>query len=448
MGGFSLEKFFYRVAPFLRRPFSAILMSGEDLDCSRYCMAFWDPIVVIRSKNGKAFLEIEGGKEELGVWDAFSYMDDLIDEVSKRSPDIEPLIGGFVGYMAYELKNAIERLPQGSRDHLGLPDMLFFFPSKVAIFDKVTGTLRFFRWGPSFTMEEVETHSEKEVKLGPYNFGPIKSDFSRERYIAAVGRVREYIRNGDVYQVNLSQRFYAPFLGDPLSLFYTLFLSRPAPFYAYINAYDHHIVSTSMERFLWSDGKVIETRPIKGTRPRGRTKEEDEAFKKDLMSSPKDDAELSMIVDLLRNDLGRICVPGTIRAREHKRVETYSYVHHLVSIVEGEILPEKRTFKDIVRATFPGGSITGCPKIRAMEIIDELEPLVRHVYTGSIGYLGIHRRMDLNIAIRTLVIKGRSCYYGTGGGVVYDSDPEAEYQETISKAEVFFKAAGDGERIS
>ncbi len=281
----------------------------------------------------------------------------------------------------------------------------------------------------------------KEYKLRSYSFGSIKSNFSKKEYIEAIETIREYIKKGDVYQVNMSQRFCANFEGDALSLFFKLFCIRPAPFYAYVNAGDHFIVSTSMERFLFSDGITIETRPIKGTRPRGKTPEQDHLYKKDLLTNPKDDAELSMIVDLLRNDLGKICVPGTVRVREHKRIETYTYVHHLVSIVEGKLVQHENMFSNIINATFPGGSITGCPKIRAMEIIDELEPNVRHIYTGSIGYFGVHRKMDLSIAIRTLIIKDQMSYYGAGGGIVYDSDPEAEYEETINKAEVFFKAA-------
>jgi para-aminobenzoate synthetase component 1 len=192
-----------------------------------------------------------------------------------------------------------------------------------------------------------------------------------------------------------------------------------------------------MERFLYRRGTTIETRPIKGTRPRGKTPEEDERLRLELQSSPKDDAELSMIVDLLRNDLGRICRPRSIRVAEHKRLETYQNVHHLISIVTGE-LRDDVTYGKILAATFPGGSITGCPKIRAMEIIDELEPHVRHVYTGSIGYLGWHGNMDLNIAIRTALVHRKRCYFSVGGGIVYDSNEEDEYQETLHKARTLF----------
>jgi para-aminobenzoate synthetase component 1 len=266
----------------------------------------------------------------------------------------------------------------------------------------------------------------------------MQSNFTEDDYLAAVSRVRDYIRRGDVYQVNLSQRFQFSLKGDPFRLWKSLFDINPAPFYAYINAGDHRILSTSMERFLFRKDRFIETRPIKGTRGRGRTRQEDETLAADLLSSPKDDAELSMIVDLMRNDLGRICSPGTVRVCEHKRLETYRNVHHLISIVTGALRPGTSP-GDIIRATFPGGSITGCPKIRSMEIIDEMEPNVRHVYTGAIGYIGWHDNLDLNVAIRTAIIKDETCYFSVGGGIVYDSVKEDEYQETLDKGRTLFE---------
>ena len=193
-----------------------------------------------------------------------------------------------------------------------------------------------------------------------------------------------------------------------------------------------------MERFLFRQGDYLETRPIKGTRPRGRTPEEDEAYRRELADSLKDDAELSMIVDLLRNDLGKVCRARSVNVKEHKRLEAYQNVYHLVSIVTG-MLMEGTSHVDILRATFPGGSITGCPKIRAMEIIDELEPTVRHVYTGAMGYLGLHRNMDLNVAIRTAIVANGWGHFSVGGGVVYDSDEEEEYEETLHKGRTLFR---------
>jgi aminodeoxychorismate synthase component I len=282
---------------------------------------------------------------------------------------------------------------------------------------------------PAITTQDFGTASIK--------VGPLASNFTHADYLAAVRRVRHYIREGDVYQVNLSQRFQFAFEGRPFALWEHLYALNPAPFYAFVQAGDHQVLSTSMERFLLRRGSTIETRPIKGTRKRGRTAEEDEELRRELQTSPKDDAELSMIVDLLRNDLGRICRPRTVRVDEHKRLESYQNVHHLISIVTGE-LRDGLTHGEMLRATFPGGSITGCPKVRAMEIIDELEPHVRHVYTGAIGYLGWHGNADLNIAIRTALVHQENCYFSVGGGIVYDSDEEDEYQETLHKARTLF----------
>jgi para-aminobenzoate synthetase component 1 len=198
-----------------------------------------------------------------------------------------------------------------------------------------------------------------------------------------------------------------------------------------------------MERFLYRCGDYLETRPIKGTRPRGRTPEEDAALRRELAASFKDDAELSMIVDLLRNDLGKVCAPRTVQVKEHKRLEAYQNVYHLVSIVTGQLRPEVSQV-DILKATFPGGSITGCPKIRAMEIIDELEPHVRHVYCGAIGYLGLHQNLDLNVAIRTAIISRGRGHFAVGGGVVYDSREEDEYEETLHKGRTLFRVIEEG----
>ncbi|HAA04792.1 MAG TPA: aminodeoxychorismate/anthranilate synthase component I, partial [Syntrophobacteraceae bacterium] len=260
-----------------------------------------------------------------------------------------------------------------------LPDIFLFFPTQMLSHDRSNGTLHHVglaggRGNP------IPTPIPKPA----LRLGPLTSNFSHDAYIEAVKRVRRYIRAGDVYQVNLSQRFRFPFEGSPFTLWEHLYALNPAPFYAFIQAGDHQILSTSMERFLLRQGATIETRPIKGTRKRGKTPEEDQELRRQLSTSPKDDAELSMIVDLLRNDLGRICRGRTVRVAEHKRLESYQNVHHLISIVTGE-LRDGISHGDMLRGTFPGGSITGCPKVRAMEIIDELEPHVRHVYTGSIG---------------------------------------------------------------
>jgi para-aminobenzoate synthetase component 1 len=267
----------------------------------------------------------------------------------------------------------------------------------------------------------------------------LKSNFSCEEYLKAVERAKEYILAGDIFQVNLSQRFEADLTIPPYELYRRLRRINPAPFASYLNFAGVSVVSASPERFLKLQGDWVETRPIKGTRPRGKSAEEDRALAQELLSSIKDRAENVMIVDLERNDLGRVCRYGTVRVVELAILETYPTVFHLTSTVRGRLCPDK-TRIDLLKATFPGGSITGAPKVRAMEIIDELEPTRRSVYTGSIGYLSFSGEMDLNIVIRTFLVKEGKAYFQVGGGIVYDSEPEAEYEETLDKAKALFQA--------
>jgi para-aminobenzoate synthetase component 1 len=255
----------------------------------------------------------------------------------------------------------------------------------------------------------------------------------------AVDQIKEYIASGHIYQANLSQRFQMDFTGNAFNLFNSLFQNNPAPFFSFINAGDYQIISTSPERFLYRNNKYIETRPIKGTRPRGTTPSKDKALGKELLHSKKDDAELSMIVDLLRNDFGKVCHAGSVRVSQHKMLESYKNVFHLVSIVQG-VLADNKDSVDLIEACFPGGSITGCPKIRSMEIIDELESTRRHIYTGSIGYISFHNTMDLSIAIRTATVYNQRITFSVGGGVVYDSDPKDEFNETLHKGQTLMKA--------
>lgn len=446
------HEFLRCVRPYASKPLSAVLLSGGQPPVegeSRYSIAAWDPLLLFEAKGNRCFLRKPGNTVQVNA-NSLDVLDDVLGALQPDFPlELPPFCGGALGYFAYELKNSIERLPQTARDDLNLPDILLLWPSRIMIHDRLSGKLH----ALALAMDGKE---ERGTAAGPFHSntgfrtpsgpgpceetgpGALRSNFSREAYIEAVRRVRHYIREGDAYQVNLSQRFEIPFAGDPFELWASLFAVNPAAFYAFIHAGAHLVLSTSMERFLYRQGKKIETRPIKGTRKRGATAQEDLALKEDLRASPKDDAELSMIVDLLRNDLGRICAPRTIRVVEHKRIESYRNVHHLVSIVTGELRPEIG-YGQILRAAFPGGSITGCPKIRAMEIIDELEPNVRHVYTGSIGYLGWHENMDLNIAIRTALLHEAKCCVSVGGGIVFDSDEEDEYQETLHKGRTLFE---------
>jgi para-aminobenzoate synthetase component 1 len=429
--------------PLRLRPYAMLLLSGGDLDCAGHSLMGWDPFLVLKAKGRRISWE-QGGEAQVFEADPFTVLEDVLGalELPGDSP-LAPLAAGGLGFLAYDLKNHLERLPTRAVDDLKLPEMVLAFPRRLVVHDRRAGQF----WQAQVRYEDAsgrrlegpaDPWPAPGKPLGAYRVGTLKSNFTRAAYLQAITRIRDYIRAGDVYQVNLAQRFSFPFTGEAYGLFRRLFALNPAPFYAFLNCGGFEVLSTSMERFLCRRGAYVETRPIKGTRPRGATPAADEALRRELAGSFKDDAELSMIVDLLRNDLGKVCLPLSVKVAEHKREEAYQNVWHLVSIVTGQLEPEA-SHVDLLRATFPGGSITGCPKIRAMEIIDELEPNARHVYCGAIGYLGLHRNLDLNVAIRTAIVSGGRAHFAVGGGVVYDSVPADEYEETLHKGRTLFK---------
>lgn len=366
-----------------------------------------------------------------------------------------PFVGGAVGAFGYELRCHVERLPCRSCDDLGLPDLLLGFYDTFLAFDHRAGQLLLCTTEPDGQeAQRYRTLAEGWRRGAPPLNGrrsgaecytvssfPLRANFTRPAYLRAVRRVLEYIAAGDCYQVNLSQRFSAPHLASPFALYERLRQQTPAPFAAYLDWGDLAILSASPERFLRIAGRQVQTRPIKGTRPRGRTPAEDERLAAELLASEKDRAELVMIVDLERNDLGRVCDYGSVRVPELMRLEAHPTVFHLVSTVTGQLRPEVGPV-ECLRACFPGGSITGAPKIRAMEIIEELEPTHRGFYTGAIGYLGWDGHADLNIAIRTLIVAGGEAHFQVGGGIVADSDPDAEYEETLHKGRALMRALG------
>ncbi len=437
-------------------PGTVLLMSGGDLDCARYHLLAVKPWLQLKG-SGRHMSVITNGRRVDVEADPFDALEALLAKFRIQPKDLPLPIGvGLFGYLAYDLKDQLECLPRTSLDLSELPQICFYAPRILLVQDKIEGRthlcLPVFE-GESQTAIQSEVDAFKELirRPPPGDIGfagnpeGFRSDFTRQDYEAAIRNIREYIAAGHVYQVNMSQRFEMGFSGDGFCLFKALYDRNPAPFFAYIQAGDHQIVSTSPERFLQQQGRRIETRPIKGTRPRGITPEEDAVSGETLLQSPKDDAELSMIVDLLRNDIGRVCRGGSVRVARHKRLEAYQNVFHLVSVVEGELETGKNSV-DVIRATFPGGSITGCPKIRAMEIIDELETARRHIYTGSIGYIGFHDTMDLSIAIRTATIHNDRIVFSAGGGIVFDSDPADEYAETLHKGRTLMEVFRDGKR--
>jgi para-aminobenzoate synthetase component 1 len=387
-------------------------------------------------------------------------------------PDLPPFIGGWAGLFGYHLGRAFERQPPPRLDDFQVPDMAVGVYDWVVSFNRLTGRAWLVSTGirpedpvPWMRKSFAETrlvvmrdllvngrqpwhdaathHTSVQDKLEPIasvaahplpGFPGVTSNFDRPGYEAAVRRVVEYIRGGDCYQVNLSQRLLAPFAGSPLELYGRLRERNPAPFAGYFDFGDFAIASASPERFLkLTPAGEVETRPIKGTRPRGHTPEEDEANRNALLASAKDRAENVMIVDLLRNDLGRVCDYGSVEVSKLCELESYRTVHHLVSEVVGKLRPGMTAF-DLLRAAFPGGSVTGAPKVRAMEIIAELEPTARGPYCGSLGYIGFDGSMDLNILIRTFTLGRGWAQFPVGGGIVADSDPAGEYEETLHKA--------------
>ncbi|NPV52693.1 MAG: aminodeoxychorismate synthase, component I [Firmicutes bacterium] len=431
-------------------PGSVLLDSGMGHErLGRYSFLTCDPFLVLRSKNRGIEVE-EGGKVQRFEGNPFVELRRLLNyyRIPQRPPGLPPFLGGVIGYFGYDLCHHIERLPRTATDDLCVPDCWLGFYDNVLIYDWLEHRAYFAATTlccgerPKESLERLKSMRQhiarsqrKETRQREY----IASNFTREEYLRAVERAQEYIRAGDIFQVNLSQRLTAKIAGSPWDLYRQLRQINPAPFGAYLNCRDVVIASASPERFLKVRDRKVETRPIKGTRPRGRTQKEDRALRAELMYSPKDRAELVMIVDLERNDLGRVCEYGSVKVPELIVLEEYPTVFHLVSTVEGTLRKEC-DIVDLLLAAFPGGSITGAPKIRAMEIIDELEPTQRGPYTGSIGYIDFAGDADLNIVIRTFIMKGDQVHFQVGGGIVADSVPELEYEETLHKARALIKA--------
>ena len=383
-------------------------------------------------------------------------LDNLQEELKKYKAQNKthlPFIGGAVGYLSYDLGNYMERLPRTAIDDTGVYDLYFGLYNWVIVVDHLENktyiaTPDLYIEEESKIIKKIEGQINEAEKAGIDSIcyeekevekTRLKSNFTKNEFENAVRKVQDYIRQGDIYQANLTQRFSGKTTLSSYELYRDLRRISPAPFGAFLNFEHNHILSNSPERFIKCVDKKVETRPIKGTRPRGKNREEDLMLQEELRNSEKDRAELLMIVDLERNDIGRISKIGSVKVPELFVIEPYANVNHLVATVVGEVKDDKDCI-DVIKATFPGGSITGAPKIRSMEIIDELEPTQRNVYTGSIGYIGFNGDMDLNIAIRTIIKQDDNVYFQVGGGITWDSNPEDEYQETLDKAQSIMKA--------
>ena len=417
--------------------------------------SFWgsQPKSVFQSEDG--FVTLDGHTQIDTPHEALKRLNDKVQAMP--SDPYLPFSGGLVGFLGYEWGTQLENI--ASTTESAIPDCWFGLFDTIVTYDHLEKRA----WIVSPDLETAEKLEQDILEhrcytglppatlqagrrpSGPRNDsreGEFVSNFYTQKYLDTIGRVRRYLQAGDCYQVNLSQQFSCPASRSAWEIFQNLNRLSPAPYSAYLHCGPFHILSSSPESLLEAkaDGTLI-TRPIKGTRPRGVTKEEDEALKQELLASEKDRAELLMITDLERNDLGKVCLPGTVRTPKLVTLESFAQVHHLLSVVEGRRSPQK-DIVDCLTAMLPGGSITGAPKVRAMQIIRELEPTRRNVYTGAIGWMGPDQTAHFNVAIRTITVHEGCATFSAGGGIVIDSDPQAEYAETLTKAKGMMQALG------
>lgn len=411
----------------------------------RYSFLGIDPFLILKTKEENPFEKI---RETLEGYNTGFINCDI------------PFLGGAVGYLAYDLGFVLEKkVKKRYKSDPGIPDCFFAFYNTAVIIDHYRRLLYILSLGfpekKSSSAEKLASANFNKIygllskiasrrraeKANPAGMRPVrlKSNFTQSEYIRAIQKAKEYIRQGDIYQVNLSQQFTLESRLAAVDIYKRLRQVSPSFFSAYLDTGEFQIISSSPERFLKLDGDTVTTRPMKGTRPRSGNKAEDSRFKKSLVMSQKDKAELLMIVDLERNDLGKVCGYNSVEVPVLRELEEYSTVFQTTATVLGRLLKNKDRL-DLLRACFPGGSITGCPKIRAMEIIEELEPNRRSIYTGCLGFLSFSGGMDFNILIRSILKKGNELSFGAGGGIVADSDPQKEYQETLVKAKGIFKA--------
>jgi anthranilate synthase component I len=433
----------------------------------RYSFIGVDPFLVMTSRDGVVSCQ---GTPPAGVGDAPDPLAALERAVNAyRAPELPglpPLHGGAVGYLGYDVVRYIERLPQTTTDELGFPEMAWLFTGRLLVFDHLRQRLTVISNvaigdDPARQYDEAVAGAEAIVArlaATPTMSTPVSpsldasgedvpSNMTPEAFKASVVAAKERIAAGEIFQVVLSQRFAVPTAADPFDVYRVLRLVNPSPYMFYVRFADLSLVGSSPEPLLKVVGREAFERPIAGTRWRGATEEEDAKLADDLLADPKERAEHVMLVDLARNDLGRVCAPGTVRVTELMNVERYSHVMHIVSEVRGE-LETGRTAVDALKAAFPAGTVSGAPKIRAMQIIDELEPTRRGPYAGAVGYFDFSGNLDTCITLRTALIAGGTAYVQAGAGIVADSDPDYEEQECRNKARALLTAIKAAEELS
>ncbi len=421
---------------------------GENL--ARYSFIGLEPMVNYRYENGTGIINKIGGQVEVpgGPLDILRIIMDRY-----RAPKIDGLprfYGGAVGYFGYDVVRHMEDLPVNTPNDPDLPDCHFVITRLVLVFDHVRHKVKIVcNTQPDAAPADAYKDAVDRIRdlqniiKAPAKSGrsqsirckcsEIDANMSKQEFMNHVAKAREYIRAGDIFQVVLSQRLKTPLRSDPFDIYRALRTINPAPYMYYLNFGGTVIIGSSPEMLVRVEDDLVQTCPIAGTRPRGRTPEEDDALEAELLADEKEKAEHIMLVDLGRNDLGKVCDYGSINMNGFMEVQRYSHVMHIVSTVTGRLLPGKTVF-DALEACFPAGTVSGAPKIRAMEIIEELEPVRRGVYSGAIGYFGFTGNMDTCITIRTILVHNGMTYVQAGAGIVADSDPEREYQETLNKA--------------
>ena len=441
---------------------------------NRYSFVGLKPDLIWRSRGGKAEINRRARVDRNAFEPCPGHPLDSLRALVKECrfalpPGLPPMASGLFGYMGYDMVRQMERLPDKNPDVLGIPDAIFLRPTAVAVFDSLEDSVRLITpaWPePGLSPERaydlarerladfvaefersVSVSYRRETGQGPAFHGEPPSNMTREEFHGLVERAKEYIRAGDVFQVVPSQRFAIPFRLPSIALYRALRHLNPSPFLFFLDFGGFAIVGSSPEILVRLRDGIVTIRPIAGTRPRGRDAAEDKALGEELLADPKELAEHLMLLDLARNDVGRVAEIRSVTVNEKMAIEHYSHVMHIVSNVEGKLKPEYDAIDTLI-AGFPAGTVSGAPKIRAMEIIDELESERRGIYAGAVGYFAANGAMDTCIALRTALVKDGTMYVQAGGGIVADSDPESEYQETLNKARALIRAAEEAVRFA